>query len=243
MIDNLNFRKKLYNFSGFDTNVQYLVIKANNDWLEPLSKNKIASQRLKKLGYDINKFKIQFMFKKWYNTLFKLSESLEAKYENFIKIAKLNHSKLICAQIRIGGRRKHVAFDAFFTKIENTKYYWDYIRSYFIKNDTNYKLFVTSDSKHAVLEAAKIFGLKHVVANNGLYLHLDREKTGRSYELVEKIYLDFHCLQNCDMAIISESGFGKLGLLNRNDPNKNLVMFTKKQKYEIKKNANDLSII
>ena len=29
------------------------------------------------------------------------------------------------------------------------------------------------------------------------------------------------------MAIISESGFGKLGVFNRDDPNRNLVMISK----------------
>ena len=59
---------------------------------------------------------------------------------------------------------------------------------------------------------------------------------------IEKTFLDFHMLQNCDMAIISESGFGKLGVWNRLDPNKNLVTINKKQEIEIKNTTNDLFI-
>ena len=58
----------------------------------------------------------------------------------------------------------------------------------------------------------------------------------------EKTFLDVHALQNCDMAIISESGFGKLGVWNRIDPNKNLVMVSKELKIVIKNSTKDLFI-
>jgi len=44
------------------------------------------------------------------------------------------------------------------------------------------------------------------------------------------------------MAIISESGFGKLGVFNRDEPNRNLVMISKEIKIVIKKSADDLYI-
>ncbi len=59
---------------------------------------------------------------------------------------------------------------------------------------------------------------------------------------IEKTFLDFYMLQNCDMAIISESGFGKLGVWNRLNPNENLVMINKKQQVEIKNSTNELFI-
>jgi len=36
----------------FDSNYQYIVIRNNLDWLEPMSKNKNISQKLITLGYD-----------------------------------------------------------------------------------------------------------------------------------------------------------------------------------------------
>jgi hypothetical protein len=49
-------------------------------------------------------------------------------------------------------------------------------------------------------------------------------------------------LQNCDWALISESGFGKLGVWNRLKPNENLVTINKKQEVEIKNSTIDLFI-
>jgi hypothetical protein len=53
------------------------------------------------------------------------------------------------------------------------------------------------------------------------------------------------------MAIISESGFGKLGVFNRNDPNQNLAMFTnlrstsefKERKIIVKNSSYDLYLL
>ena len=42
---------------------------------------------------------------------------------------------------------------------------------------------------------------------------------------VEKVILDFHALQSCDIGIISASGFGQLGITNRIDPTKDLYLF------------------
>ena len=246
LIDNIKFRAQLLNFTNFYSSFSFIVFRNNNDWLENLSKNKIAKERLKRLGYDLNKFKIQYIFRIWYKKLFKLSPNLELKYKLFLKKAKLNNrSKLICAQVRIGGKREHVEYDAPFTLDSNAKIYWNYIKSVFMKNETNYKIFLTTDKKNIENEAMKWFGLNKVIINDGINSHLDREiNLGiKNCNKVEKTFLDFHCLQNCDKAIISESGFGKLGVWNREKPNENLVMFSKMQKLVIKASADDLEIV
>ena len=181
------------------------------------------------------------MFQKWYNRLFKLNKKLEIRYQKFLsKINTNKNSKLICAQVRIGSKRKFVDFDEPFTDVKNTMKYWNFIRKYFIKNNQNFKVFLTTDTKKVEKEAFQYFGKNKLIINEGPSVHLDREKSCTN---TDRIFLDFHCLQNCDMAVISESGFGKLGLWNRDEPSSNLVMFSREQKFIIFNNTAELDII
>jgi hypothetical protein len=132
-----------------------------------------------------------------------------------------------------------------YIEIGNTKVYWNYIKKEFIRNRTDFKLFLTTDTKSIEHEAEKEFGKMNVIINDGPLRHLDRElNLGKQHcHRVEKTFLDFHCLQLCDMAIISESGFGKLGVWNRPNPSEKLAMFTKMQKLVVFNNSNELIII
>ena len=58
-------------------------------------------------------------------------------------------------------------------------------------------------------------------------IHIDREDVGNvnNCSNVEKVILDFHVLQSCDIGVISPSGFGQLGISNRIDPTKDLYRF------------------
>ncbi len=170
-----------------------------------------------------------------------------------MKRAKPNKdSLLICAQVRIGGSREHVSNDENFTQRNNTVIYWNHIRNVFIQNNTNYMIFLTTDTKQIEDEARKEFGNDKIIINDGINAHLDRESNlGSNCSKIEKTFLDFHSLQNCHMAIISESGFGKLGVFNRNYPNENLAMFSsmrsisefKEQKIIVKNSSYDLYIL
>ena len=121
--------------------------------------------------------------------------------------------------------------------------FWNYIRNNFISNikNENYNIFLTTDSIQIEKDGKKEFGDKLFLIN-GTIVNIDHTVIRNSPYEIEKTFLDFHMLQNCDMAIISESGFGKLGVWNRLDPNKNLVTINKKQEIEIKNTTNDLFI-
>ena len=77
------------------------------------------------------------------------------------------------------------------------------------------------------LEAIKEFGKERVIRIDGLNTHVDKE-TNLSDDCtrIEKPLLDFHFLQNCDKAVITQqSGFGQLGLWNRRNPYKNVFVY------------------
>ncbi len=215
--DNYKLRKSIQNLTldEFEQDSFDLIIIRNNlSWLKEMSKNKNIREKLIYLGYNPDKFNVQFLIHKWYNDLFKLNANLQVKYNNFLSKIKSNEI-LMCAQVRIGGGGK---YDITFTERNNSIIYWNYIRNVFLNNNNNnsqnYKLFVTTDTQSIELEAKKEFG-NNVIINEGLNTHLDwiqRGKVSSDCSEVSKTFLDFHSLQNCDKAIISQSGFGKLGV-------------------------------
>jgi hypothetical protein len=224
-----------YKYEKFNPNNSHFVFIRNNiDWLDPFSKNKYIHQRIIQLGYNPNEFKMQFLFKNWFNKLFKLNPILDEKYKYYLNLIKPNNKniKLICAQIRTE-----------FLQQGGAHLFWNYIRNNFISNikNENYNIFLTTDSIQIEKDGKKEFGDKLFLIN-GTIVNIDHTLIRNSPYEIEKTFLDFHMLQNCDMAIISESGFGKLGVWNRLDPNKNLVTINKKQEIEIKNTTNDLFI-
>jgi hypothetical protein len=247
-LDNKDYRKSLSFIDAFNLTSKYITIKNNLEWIEPISKNKIYKEKIKELGYNENSFRIQFLFKDWYSEMFKLNQRLNEKYLKFLKKAKpTDNTKLICAQVRVGD-----AGGTRFMERGNLKIYWNYMRTNFIKNLTDYRIFLTTDTEDIVSEAIKEFGNEFVITNEGPNNHLDFfSKLESNDEKLDKTFLDFHSLQNCNMAIISESGFGKLGVFNRNNPNENLAMFSnmrpssefKEQKIIVKKSAYDLYVL
>jgi hypothetical protein len=153
-LNNEDFRKSLSYLNAFNLTSKYITIRNNLEWIEPLSKNKIYKEKIKELGYTERNFKIQFLFKNWYSEIFKLNKRLNEKYLKFLKKAKpSNTTKLICAQVRVGD-----AGGTQFMKRGNLKIYWNYIRTNFIKNLTDYRIFLTTDTQDIVSEAIKEFG-------------------------------------------------------------------------------------
>jgi len=221
-----------YEYEKFNPNNSDFVFLRNNiDWLDPFSKNKHIRQRIIQLGFNPDEFKMQFLFKDWFNKLFKLNPILDKKYKYYLNLMKPNkHTKLICAQIRTE-----------FLKKEAANLFWNYIRNNFIKSKKfkNFNIFLTTDSIQIEIDGKKEFGDKLFIIN-GTFVNIDHTVIRESPYEIEKAFLDFHMLQNCDMAIISESGFGKLRVWNRLNPNENLVTINKKQ--EIENTTNDLFI-
>jgi len=211
-----------------------LILNTNYDWLSYFSRNANLKKQILSLGLvnSTSEFQLQPLFHKWYSSLFRLAAPFQLQYDLVKKKAKINNTtQLFCAQIRIGGKRPNVAFDAEFNSVNVTKKFWKFIRENFVKNMTNnknWKLFVTSDIEAIEFEAIKEFGVDKVLRVPGINTHIDREKNlGNNCSRIEKPIMDFHFLQNCDKAVISYSGFGKLGVWNRKNPKKDVFLIDK----------------
>lgn len=237
-LDDQEFRQKLFNLdiNNFKTEKDLITFKTNFDWMNQLSNNKYISKRIAELGFEPSKFRLYYLFKEWYNRMFKLSPELEEKYENILSQAKrTNSTKIICAQVRIGGVRPNVRFDFQFNRRDVSLLFWKFIRKKFLNLEKDYKIFVSTDLESVYEEAEKEFGKENMIKIPGLYTHIDREQfLGEDCQRVEKSILDFHFMQNCDYAVISDSGYGKLAQILMK--NRTYVYIYKNGQFEIVNN-------
>ena len=221
------------NFTLMQQKRKLIILKSNRNLAESIANNKHLNiyKRVKELGFEPEKVDMPYSFRYFYNHLFKLTPHLSAKYKRFLAKAKpFNDSQLICAQIRIG-RHQHfyhrTYVDIYAQAESNAKRYWSLIREKFLFNlGDNYKIFITTDNEYIHKEAVAEFGEDRIVFHEGQFNHMDFiENTQDNCTPIEKTILDFHSLQNCDMAVISRSQFGRIGLWNRVDPLKNTYAY------------------
>ncbi len=230
-IENYSCQKQFENAnaSNFELDYEIIKIQLNIDWLGYFSRVKNFQQRIVDLGYTRDNFRLIYRMHEWYNRLFKLTPKLQIEYEAFRENSKLTqNTTVICAQIRIGGQRDHVAFDARFNDLNSTVLWWKFIRENFLtslSSKSDWKLFVTSDHEQAEKEAVAFFGKQRVIRIPGLFTHVDHEANLEDCTRVHKPILDFHFMQQCTYAAVSMSGFGKLATWNRDDPIKNMYVF------------------
>ena len=214
---------------------EFLSLKANQDWLSYFSRNSNYHEKILNLGFNSTEhFQLHNVFYKFYHRLFKLTPRLEEKYEKIKRDAQLTpHTQIYCAQVRIGGARPHVKYDLKVNELGRTqKLFWKFMRENFIQQmnserDEDWRVFITSDVEIVEREAMDEFGPERVIRIPGLNTHVDREHNlGNDCTRIEKPILDFHFMQMCDKAVISSSGFGRLGVWNRpNDPLKDVFVF------------------
>ena len=221
---------KTLNLFEYHSSVNLIILKANLDYIQPLLENFEMKQKLLSLSLSDNLkiFKMATIFRTIYNRLFKFKPELERKFENFKRKAKPNEqTKLFCAQVRIGGQSSCVYDDRIFASRNSSKLFWNFKRNKIIKNELNYKLFITSDTESVANEAIEEFGEDRVRIIEGLYKHLDRSpNNSTSCKLYEKTILDMHAFQLCDKAVISRGGYGLMGNFLREDPFEEFYRYT-----------------
>ena len=208
-----------------------LTLKINQEWLTFFSRNIYFQSQILKLGFNSTKeFEFHHIFHQFYQRLFKLAPSLENKYQKMKSNLNLNNrTQIYCAQIRIGGKLSNGKLDKVINEMNSTKLFWSFIREKFINKEVNadWRLFITSDFESVEKEAIKEFGLNRIIRINGVNSHIDKEgkHDANDCSKTEKPMLDFHFMRNCDKAIVSNSGFGILGMWSRKEPVKDAFVF------------------
>jgi len=214
--DNLILEK---NFLKFKRHKDVIIVRTGLNLIRHLTLNPEHHTKIKSLGYSVDTFNLENVFYDWYKKLFKFKAHLEPIYQNMLKISKpTNQTKLICAQIRVGG-----GFDSQFMHPKQVKLFWKQIRDKLIeqKDLDDFKLFITADKKFVIKEAVEEFGNDKVIGFKDRSFHISNVYNFLPFlkkntcDKVGGLYLDFNMLGICDMGVISHSGFGLVGILNR----------------------------
>lgn len=210
------------NFLNYHSEKDLIIVRTGLNLVKHLTINEAHHEKIEALGYSVKNFSIEYLLHTWYKKLFKFNSYLEIKYQKLLKASKpTKNTKVICAQLRIGS-----STDFQFTSRNSSRYYWDTIKQKFLTNITDYKLFITTDVSNVIDEAVKEFGSDKLIGFKSHSSHIDFvEKMDNDKKCIEtsELFIDFFFLGKCDMGVISQSGFGLYGILNRE--NKNLDDF------------------
>ena len=201
--------------------------------------NPHLASRIRELGYEPSKFKLQYRLHEWYSSLLKLTPEAQLMYDAFMsKTKKSEGYKLVCAQIRIGGRIRLNVTDLDF--VENATAtrndFWKFIKEKFLANitDSKYMIYLTTDNEVARKEAVDVFDKGKVITHEESNYHFgnigDFFPRNITCDKVKRTWFDFHALKECDKAVVSHSGFGLLGVWNRPDPAKDLYIYSTEER-------------
>ncbi|CAF1247205.1 unnamed protein product [Didymodactylos carnosus] len=202
-----------------------IYMSTNKNYFHEMSENLRYRKKFKTYGiltkYDI---KLETLFPLFYELLFQPVERVKQQIEQYINMRK--NRTLICAQLRKGQNPTLVNDKVLLGRRNITEIIFNFIDNYIKTNDTiiDYKIFVTTDSD-AVQKEAKRRYTHHLIHTQGTITHLDRSNTDEACREQDKLLVDFHLLGECDLSIISNSGFGIWGNLRRYQPYKNLYVF------------------
>jgi hypothetical protein len=210
---------------------EYDIISLNSGlmFMNAFSANPHLKNRIKELGYEPSRFKLQFLIHEWYAKLFKLKPEMEKVYQDFLtKTRKSSGYKLICAQIRT--RKPFIANE----KLARREYL-DFIESTFMPKvkEGRFKIYVTTDNEKVKSEFAERFGAENVLSFTDSSSHMAYDfkwlfgsNLNSTCQKNRNTLVDFHMLKECDMAVVSHSGFGLLGVWNRAQPEKDLYVYS-----------------
>lgn len=161
--------------------------------------------------------------------LFSLKPDLQADLQTFRKSAP---SKLICAQVRLGGNVGNFVDSDLFYSLDDFASVSNFLKG--LDKDESYRFLVTSDSEEATRRAEKAFPNRSLRLP-GPITHVDKTKGGNACDGLRKAILDEYALSMCDVLVISESGIGKMAAFMRGT-DENLFLFMGKEIKPFKRN-------
>ena len=197
--DNIRFYNSIHTLN-FDEDFQEDVVyfQANLDYVDNFKRNP--------LYVDTNVWMANLtrdeVYAKVYHQLFSLHPDIQSEVTSFLKVAKPTTShKLVCAHVRAEYGAGHSLSENDTLKI------WKFLNQY---NDPDkYKIYIASDSERIREQAHDRFD--NILHNVGYVVHIDRftNRTGVC-DAMKKIIIDQNILINCDVLLLTFSGFGRM---------------------------------
>ncbi|XP_033755998.1 uncharacterized protein LOC117338778 [Pecten maximus] len=154
----------------------------------------------------ITKWHYADIYKEVYNYLFKPSERLSRALNS----QKRRRSKTACAHVRIG-KSENLPDDPPRHR-ESLDTLWNVFDDL---DEDVYDLFIATDDESLLKRASGRYP-NQIIETDGQIGHIAKLKKGYNTEVSLKMFLDFYMLINCDILILTESGFGMAAAYIRN---------------------------
>jgi hypothetical protein len=202
------------------TNSDYMILAFRNNYI--LNKTRDLLGRI-----PISQATMQNLFSLLFELLFKPSISIHNRVNTILSASY--HRLLICLHIRIGKNPTNPFDHAFTARGNTTKAMLDFTDNYLLLNKNSSIVFVTSDSGQAVSDVLHHYPNSSMTIV-GPILHIDRfdRRSPTVCDGFIKVISDFYMLGECQLSLLSNSGFSSWANRRREKPNEGLYIYNEK---------------
>jgi hypothetical protein len=203
------------------TNSDYMILGLRNNYLINKTRNLLGR-------IPISQGIMQTLFSLLFELLFKPSVSVHNRVDTILSVSY--HRLLICLHIRIGKNPTNPYDHAFTARGDTTKAMLNFTDNYLI-NKSSAIVFVTSDSGQAVSDVLHHYPNSSMTIV-GPILHIDRfdRRSSTVCDGFIKVISDFYMLGECQISLLSNSGFSSWANRRREKPNEGLYIYNEKSK-------------
>ena len=152
----------------------------------------------------LTKFSVAKLFESVLSHLFVLSEDLQTDIDEFKK-QHVQGNKTVCVHYRTGKNPTNPNDDEERYGNRYLKDVWKFLSKF---NMSGHVIYIASDSEHVKREAKTRYP-ERFIDIHGKILHVDRSKDDANCTGFRKGILEHNFLQQCDVILLSRSGFGR----------------------------------
>lgn len=208
-VGRLDFLEKL---PGLDLNKFYskdiVYFNGNQEYVRLLRKHYDAAR----VFPDIMRMSNSEIYNLILRLLFKLEHSLQKKLNMVLK-KDINGRKLICAHVRMGRNPTIPTDTEKRLNMDKINSIWKFLDRFNMAK--KYSVFVASDSNELIKYARNKFPLQFVDVP-GPIIHMDQIGYKNESRGMTKIFLEQILLSQCDVLVVTKSGFGRIAAYLRN---------------------------
>lgn len=213
------------NFTQVWSSYDDIYLSTNSDYMRPALNNVYMTNKTRELfgSLSISQITMQNMFPLFYELLFKPANAVQKRVD--LVLSSSLHRQLICFHIRIGKNPTNPYDHAFTKRVNTTEAMIDFTDKNFIPKNASL-VFVTSDSGQAISDVLRHYSNSSMTVV-GPILHIDRfdRRSSTVCEGFLKVLADFYVLGECQISLVSKSGFSNWATRRRSAPNEHLYIY------------------
>lgn len=216
------------------SNYDDIFLSTNRDYMTPALRNPHLYNRTRRLfaALPMSQASLTGLFALLFELLFQPSLAVRQRVDTIL--AASNRHELICLHVRVGKNPTN-PFDHAFTERANTTSAMIQFVDLNLTNATSPLIFITSDNGQAVSDVLHRYPNSSMTIV-GPILHIDRfdRRSTVVRDGFVKVLADFYLLGECQISLLSASGFSSWANRRREQPSANLYIYDERRKQMIK---------